>query len=157
MSDVLLIRLTSSPVKRVMGNLLVTTEYGRVMNPTESTTGSITQKQRIPIQLRHVRLAVPSCFTKDSKSLVDCDISYKELMSAYNVEENVQRALKGYAKFTGRAPLQDFVMEAPLKVLMTATAMFCKHLSRETSDFKGSCETEAEGHDGKSNEDNGRK
>ena len=61
--------------------------------------------------------------------LVECDISDKELMSAYDIEEGVQQALVAYSKHTKCPLTMEFVMEAPLKVLHTVS-----HLIRNKGD-----------------------
>lgn len=117
-SDVKLTGLKSSRVKRVLANLLVSTESGpSIPASVGSSKDYITKEQRIPPQKRNLRLAVPSCFTRDPTLLVERDISDKELMSAYDIEEGVQKALVSYAKHTKTQLTREYVMEAPLKVL----------------------------------------
>ena len=120
LSDYKLTGLKSSQVKHVLANLLVSTESGPPVHASAvSAKDYITKEQRIPPQWRNLRLAVPSCFTRDPNMLVERDISDKELMSAYDVEEGVQRALVAYAKHTNVPLTREYVMEAPLKVLHT--------------------------------------
>ena len=118
-SDLKLQGLKSSQVKRVLGNILVTTESGVEVNVDHigKQSSFTTKDQRIDIKQRHIRLAVPSCFVRNPRSLVERDIADKELMAAYDMEEGVIKSLRAYAKHTGKPLSRDFVMEAPLKVL----------------------------------------
>ena len=55
--------------------------------------------------------------------LVEQDISDKELMLEYDLEESVQKALLSYSKHT-EVPLScDLTMEAPIKVLHTVSKL----------------------------------
>ena len=118
-SDLKLHSLKSSQVKRVLRNILVSTESGVEVNADQVGKGSpfITKDQRIDVRQRHIRLAVPSCFARDPDNLVERDIADKELMAAYDMDEGVIKALGAYSKHTGKPLSRDYVMEAPLKVL----------------------------------------
>ena len=123
-SDQNLTGLKSSQVKLVLSHILVSTESGPVIKLTAGKEGDyIGVQQRIPIRKRNLCLAVPSCFSQRPDKLVERDFSDKELMSAYDLEENVQNALLSYSKHA-RVPLsRDFAMEAPLKVLHTVAKL----------------------------------
>lgn len=124
LSDYKLSGLKSSHVKRVLANLLVSTESGPPVHVSAAIRKDyITKEQRIPPQRRNLRLAVPSCFSREQDMLVERDISDKELMSAYDLEENVQRALVAYSRHTKCSLSRDFAMEAPLKVLHTVSRL----------------------------------
>ena len=123
-SDLKLTGLKSSQVKRVFSHILVSTESGPPVTTTIVNKGDyIGTEQRIPIRQRNVRLAVPSCFSRRPDELVERDISDKEVMSAYDLEENVQKALSAYARHAGVPLSRDFAMEAPLKVLYTVSKL----------------------------------
>ena len=118
LSDIKLTGLKSSQVKRVLSNVLVSTESGPTVHASSVPSKQyITKEQRIPPQRRNIRLAVPSCFTRDPDMLVERDVADKELMSAYDIEESVQRALVSYSRHRSIQLTREFVMEAPLKVL----------------------------------------
>ena len=125
-SNLRLTGLKSSPVKRVLQHILVSTESGMTFDEDDRTCKLIRANQRIPSRKRHVRVGVPSCFAKSSNSLVERDLSDKEMMSAYDIEESVQRALTGYVKHTGMKLTRDFVNEAPVKVLYLVTQLVIK-------------------------------
>ena len=118
-SDLKLQGLKSSQVKRVLGNILVSTESGVEVagDMVKKHSLFVTKDQRIDVRQRHLRLAVPSCFVRDPEKLVERDISDKELMAAYDMEEGVMKSLGAYSRHMGRPMSRDFVMEAPLKVL----------------------------------------
>ena len=115
-SSIKLSGLKSSPVKRVLQHILVSTETGMELTAGAHTQGLIHPHQRLPSQARNVRLAAPCCFVKN-KALVERDITDKELMSAYDIEESVQQALSQYSLHTGKELTRAFSMEAPIKVL----------------------------------------
>ena len=88
--------------------------------------GYVTCEERIPSSKRHVQVAVPCCFTKCKNVLVGRDLSDKEMMVAYDLEESVQKTLRRYSRESGEALTRDFVMEAPVKVLYLALGLVIK-------------------------------
>ena len=141
-SDLKLTGLKSSQVKRVLSHILVSTESGPSIHPTTANSGDyIGPEQRIPICKRNLRLAVPSCFSRGPNKLVERDISNRELMSAYDLEEGVQKALTSYSNHTKLPLSRDFVLEAPLKVLHMVTGVIKSSLD-SVSDHEGSMETD---------------
>ena len=77
-----------------------------------------------------MRVGVPSCFEKGN-TLVEHNLSDKEIMVAYDIEEGVQTALTEYAKHTGMTLTRDFVMEALVKVLYQITEGNNGHIKQE--------------------------
>ena len=115
--DLKLTGLKSSPVKRVLRHLVDSTEMGPVISDHKLIRNRVSQNQRIPSGKKHIRVAVPCCFSKDKEALVDRDLSDRELLSSYDIEEGVQRSLLQHAKVKRKRLSRAFVMEAPVKVL----------------------------------------
>ena len=156
LSDYKLSGLKSSHVKQVLANLLVSTESGPPVHPsTASGKDYVTAEQRIPPQRWNMHLAVLSCFSRELDMLGERGILDKELMLAYDVEENIQRALVSYSQHTKHLLTRDFVMEAPLKFLHAVS-----HLIRSKWDtitkLEGKQGNECKNHQG-SRELNGSK
>ena len=139
--DLKLTGLKSSPVKRVLRHLLVTTEMGIEITDPKLIKDRVLQDQRIPSGKRHIRVAAPCCFSKDKKALVDRDLTDRELMGAYDIEEGAQRALLQHARHSGKPLSRAFVLEAPVKVLYSLTQTVLKvYLSKEEVDSIGARE-----------------
>ena len=99
--DLKLTGLKSSPVKRVLLHLLITTKMGVEISDPKLIKDRIFQDQWIPSGKKHIWVASPCCFTKDKKALVDRDLTDRELLGTYNIEEGVQRSLLQHAKHLG--------------------------------------------------------
>ena len=124
--DLKLTGLKSSPVKRVLHHLVDTTEMGPEISDHNLIRSRVSQGQRIPSYQKHIRVAVSCCFMKDKNALVDRDLSDRELLAAYNIEEGVQQSLLQHAKHQGKRLSQSFVMEAPVKVLYLVSKLILK-------------------------------
>ena len=136
--DLKLTELKSSPVKCVLRHLLVTTEMGVEITDPKLIKDRIFQDQQIPSGKRHIRVAAPCCFTKDKKALLDRDLTNREMMGAYNIEEGIQRTLLQHARHSGKQLSPAFVMEAPVKVLYSrATMVLTAYTSRMENDSGG--------------------
>ena len=121
--DLKLTGLKSSPVKRVLRHLLISTEVGiEIADPTK-IKDRISPDQRIPSGKKHIRVATPCCFTKNKNALVDRDLTDRELLSAYDMGEGDQRALLQLSRLTGKPLSRSFVMEAPVKVMYSVASM----------------------------------
>ena len=91
--DMKLTGLKSSPVKRVLRHLVDTTVMGPEVSDHNLIKSRVSSSQRIPSCQKHIRVAVPCCFTKDKNALVDRDLSDRELLDAYDIEHGVQQSL----------------------------------------------------------------
>ena len=63
-SNLKLVGLKSSSVKRILRHILVAIESGMRLDEDHSTQLLVTADQRIPSRKHHVRVGVPSCFKK---------------------------------------------------------------------------------------------
>ena len=93
--------LKSSPIKQALQHILVSTKTGMELKVGDQTKQLIHPDQRLPSQKQNFWAAAPCYFVKN-KSLVERDISDKEIMTAYDIEESTQHALSNYSKHTGR-------------------------------------------------------
>ena len=134
-SNLKLVGLKSSPVKCVLRCILVATESRMRLDEEHSTQRLVTADQLIPSRKRHVHVGVSSCFEKGT-TLEARDLSDKEIMATYDIEESVQAALTGYARHTGMTLTGDFVMEAPVKVLYRLTQLVMQAW-KDSQDFSG--------------------
>ena len=130
--DIKLTGLKSSPVKRVLRHLLITTEMGVEIPDPKLIKDRVFQDQRIPSAKKHIRVAAPCCFTRDKKALVDRDLTDREMLGAYDIEEGVQRDLVQHVKHSGNQLSRAFVMEAPVKVLYSVSKMILAAYSSST-------------------------
>ena len=120
--------IKSSPVKRVLTHILGSTEMGEELPSKQRKKGLIQPDQRIPSKKHYVRVAAPCCFAKSKGTLVERELTDKEMMCAYDIEEGIQTALSAASKFT-RVPLsRSFVLEAPIKVLYTVSTAIIKEV-----------------------------
>ena len=128
MGDLRLRGIKSSPVKRVLKHVLGSTEMGQELSTDKPKKGLVSPDQRIPNKQRHVRVAAPCCFLKPKGTQVERELTDKEMMSAFDIEEGTQTALSTASKFK-RVPLsRAFVLEAPIKVLYTAATAIMKEV-----------------------------
>ena len=128
--DLKLTGLKSSPVKRVLRHLVDTTVMGPEVSDHNLIKSRVSSSQRIPSGQKHIRVAVPCCFTKDKNALVDRDLSDRELLDAYDIEHGVQRSLLDYARCQGKRLSRSFVMEAPVKVLYQVSKLILEACAR---------------------------
>ena len=68
-------------------------------------------------------VAAPSCFTKLKGTQVERELTDREMMTAFDIEEGTQAALSAASKFKKIPLSQAFVLEAPIKVLYMGTTL----------------------------------